>query len=70
MSKGTPIITLRIPSWQITGLKILAQKKNSTVSDILREYIDSVLWANNIRPDSPAQLPGQISTTDLMPEKE
>lgn len=62
--RGNPVLTLRLPAWQIAGLKTIARESQTTVSQLLREQVDSLMWANNIVP-SPIPLPGQISTQDL-----
>lgn len=62
---GDPVITLRIPAWQISGLKMLAKRTGTSVSALIREQIDSVLWINGIKGPEPEQLPGQISVKDL-----
>ena len=70
MSKhwGDPVITLRIPAWQVSGLKIVAKNANTTVSALIREQIESILWANGIAAPSAQQIDGQISTKDLLNE--
>ena len=63
---GDPVITLRIPSWQIAGLKRVAADTNSTVSALIREQIDTLLYVNGITDGKTVQtLDGQVSTKDL-----
>lgn len=63
---GDPVITLRIPAWQIAGLKRVAADTNSTVSALIREQIDTLLYVNGITDGKTAPtLDGQISSKDL-----
>ena len=71
MSKqwGDPVITLRIPKWQIAGLKKLAAENGTSVSALIREQIESVLYINGITAaPTPSVIEGQISTSDLLNE--
>ena len=65
MSKGRPTIALRLDKWQIAGLKLIARRNGLTVSDLIREMIDSLLLVNGIGASS-EELPGQITTNDLI----
>ena len=67
---GDPVITLRIPKWQIAGLKILAKRTGHTVSFLIREQIEAVLALYDITESTinPDPIPGQISTSELMDE--
>ena len=63
---GDPVITLRLPAWQIAGLKRIAADSNSTVSALIREQIDTLLYVNGITEDKKAPiLDGQVSTKDF-----
>lgn len=61
-----PVLTLRIPTWQISGLKRIAADTNSTVSALVREQIETLLYVNGITEDKKAPiLDGQVSTKDF-----
>ena len=61
-----PVLTLRIPAWQIAGLKRIAADTNSTVSALVREQIETLLYVNGIIEDKKAPiLDGQVSTKDF-----
>ena len=63
---GDPVITLRIPAWQIAGLKRVAADTNSTVSALIREQIDTLLYVNGITEGKNEPiLDGQVSVKDL-----
>ena len=64
--RGRPIITLRLSTWQIAGLKLIASRGNTTVSDLIREMIDAYLWMHNIRGPEPEQIDGQVTSNDLI----
>ena len=40
---GEPVISLRLPQWQISGLKLIARKENDSVSAVLRDMIAVLL---------------------------
>ena len=67
---GDPVITLRIPKWQIAGLKMIARKTGHTVSFLIRDQIEAVLSLYDITEQSISTepIPGQISTSDLVDE--
>ena len=58
---GDPILTLRLPPWQLIGLKNLAVKQNTTASAILRDLILAYLTTNGITPDHGQPLDGQCA---------
>ena len=63
---GDPVITLRLPAWQIAGLKRIAADSNSTVSALIREQIDTLLYVNGFSAGNTAStLDGQVSVKDL-----
>ena len=55
MSRGRPQIAIRLTPNQITGLKIIAKRNNTTISDLIRDMVESLLWANGIDADPPEQ---------------
>lgn len=63
---GKPIITLRLPQWQITALKMIAHRNECTVSDLLHELIDAYLSQVEDIPRPTDAIPGQITANDLL----
>lgn len=62
---GDSVLTLRIPKWQIAGLKKVAADHQTTVSALIREHINSILYVNGITIESEQPLDGQIRASDL-----
>ena len=61
-----PVLTLRVATWQIAGLKRIAADTNSTVSALIREQIDTLLYVNGITEGKNEPiLDGQVSVKDL-----
>lgn len=58
--RGRPIITLRLEPGKIAALKICAQQRGLTVSDLIRWLIDDQLQRDGISTTS-APLDGQMS---------
>lgn len=66
--RGNPIMTLRLPSWQVAGLKWLANNRQTSVSTLIRTMIENLLEENGITEGFPSEIPGQIRTSDLLDE--
>ena len=62
---GDPVLTLRLPAWQISGLKKIASEHQTSVSALIRDQIDALLYVNNITAEAERPLDGQIRTSDL-----
>lgn len=60
MSKGRPIITLRLDASTIAALKIAARNHGLTVSDLIRQLITDQLQRDGITATSET-LEGQLS---------
>lgn len=56
---GDPILTARLPRWQIVGLKVMAEETGRTVSEIIREHVAAYLAENGIT-ESLTKIAGQI----------
>ena len=57
---GDPILTVRMPAWQITGLKLVARKENSTPSELIRDMVAAILAENGITEKGIKVIDGQI----------
>ena len=53
------VMTLRLPIWQINGLKIAAKEDGTTVSALLREHVTACLKGHGITETAIVPLPGQ-----------
>ena len=53
--RGNPLIALRLPQWQIDGLKLLAKQEATTVSEILRGYAATYLAEHGLTEHSEAK---------------
>ncbi len=51
-TRGRPTMNVRMDKWQLAGLKILARRSGVTVSDLIREMIDTLLTVNNLTPET------------------
>lgn len=60
MSRGTPIISIRLPRETITALRKISKDTNVSVSDLIRQQIDAYIASQDIHV-TPEQLPGQMS---------
>lgn len=47
---GDPVVTVRMPKWQIAGLKLVARKEHTTPSELIRDMVAAVLYENGITP--------------------
>ena len=65
MSKGSPMIALRLPKETIAALKISARRHGVTVSDLLRQIIDDLLKRDGIHVNT-TPLPGQRDIDDYI----
>ena len=57
---GDPVLTLRMPAWQITGLKLVARKENTTPSELIRDMVAAILAENGITEAGMKVIEGQI----------
>lgn len=57
---GDPIMTLRLPTWMISGIKLVARKEGTTVSEIIRDMVAAVLAENGITERGMQVIEGQI----------
>ncbi len=53
------VMALRLPLWQINGLKIAAKEDGTTVSALLREHVTACLQEHGITETAIVPLPGQ-----------
>ena len=51
-TRGRPTMNVRLEPWQLTALKILAKREGCTVSDLIRESVDTILTVNNLTPET------------------
>ena len=58
---GDPILTIRMPAWQISGLKLVARKEKTTPSALIRDIVAAVLHENGITEKGMEVIKGQIS---------
>lgn len=65
MSRGSPLIALRLPKETIAALKISARRHGLTVSDLLRQLIDEQLKQDGIQVNA-TPLPGQRDIDDYI----
>ena len=63
--RGRPILTMRLPAWQIAALKIKARENETDVSTLLRDLIDGYLRHVGMSEASTEILDGQIKFEDL-----
>ena len=63
--RGRPILTLRLPRWQIAALRLKAQENETDVSTLLRDLIDGYLRHVGMSEASTEILDGQIKCDDL-----
>ena len=55
MANGRPKVNARIDDWEMAALKLIAEKKGKTVSDIVREAINILLhYYGSAQPDKDA----------------
>ncbi len=48
MSRGRPMVTLRLSQKKIDGLKQIAMEGGCSVSDLIREMVDSLLSVHGL----------------------
>lgn len=58
--RGSPILCVRLPEWQINGLKLIARKEKSTTSDLIRDMVAAILHENGITERGMKVIDGQI----------
>lgn len=63
--RGSPILSMRLPEWQIKALKIKAAENETDVSTLIRELIDGYLQHVGMSEASVEILDGQIKCDDL-----
>lgn len=63
--RGSPILSMRLPEWQIKALKIKAAENETDVSTLLRDLIDGYLRHVGMSEASTEILDGQIKLEDL-----
>lgn len=63
--RGSPILSMRLPEWQIKALKIKAAENETDVSTLIRELIDGYLRHVGMSEASVEILDGQIKCDDL-----
>ena len=59
---GDPIMSVRLPSWMISGIKLVARKEKTTASELIRDMVAAVLAENGITEKGMKVIEGQIKT--------
>ena len=62
---GEPTMTVRLPIWMHTGLKVAAQREGTTVSAILRGLAADKLKEHGITATSAEPIRGQITLDEV-----
>ena len=60
-SYGDPVMTVRLPAWQIAGLKIVAREENTTSSELIRSYVAALLRDHGITGAETQPVEGQCT---------
>ena len=55
---GDPVLTLRLPAWQINGLKQVAKTEDTTVSALIREMVTTLLKEHGVTSEPVKQIDG------------
>lgn len=61
---GHPTLTVRLPIWQHTGLRVVARRHDTTVSALLQNYVRDLLASEGITGDTTTIIPGQTRIPD------
>ena len=62
---GDPMFSVRMPSWMITTLKMLARQQGTTVSYLLRDIVSDEFKRYGIKRPGEVPIEGQLRIEDL-----